>query len=161
MAFMKELIEAGAYRPVIDRTYPMERVAEAHRYVETWHKTGNVVLTLSSGTPTASTRPLPAARARSTRTATRSASRVLRRCLRRLGATATRPAAPASRRGPSCGFSRRQRRRRSSQYIAAPWPGAGLPSADDRPSAAGTWSSAQRSDQVPQPRHGPVCANNT
>ena len=44
--FMKELIEAGAYRPVIDRTYPMERVAEAHRYVETWHKTGNVVLTI-------------------------------------------------------------------------------------------------------------------
>ena len=43
---MKELIEAGAYRPVIDRTYPMERVAEAHRHVETWHKTGNVVLTL-------------------------------------------------------------------------------------------------------------------
>lgn len=44
--FMKKLIEAGAHRPVIDRTYPMERVAEAHRYVETWHKTGNVVLTL-------------------------------------------------------------------------------------------------------------------
>lgn len=44
--FMKELIEAGAFRPVVDRTYPMERVAEAHRYVEAWHKTGNVVLTL-------------------------------------------------------------------------------------------------------------------
>ena len=44
--FMKELIEAGAYRPVIDRTYPMEEVAEAHRHVETWHKVGNVVLTL-------------------------------------------------------------------------------------------------------------------
>ena len=43
--FMKELIEAGAYRPVIDRTYPMEQVAEAHRHVETWHKVGNVVLT--------------------------------------------------------------------------------------------------------------------
>jgi NADPH:quinone reductase-like Zn-dependent oxidoreductase len=44
--FMKELIEAGAYRPVIDRIYSMAQVAEAHRYVETWHKTGNVVLTL-------------------------------------------------------------------------------------------------------------------
>jgi len=43
---MKEMIERGAYRPVIDRTYPMEQVAEAHRYVETWHKRGNVVLTL-------------------------------------------------------------------------------------------------------------------
>jgi len=44
--FMKELIEAGAYRPVVDRTYPMEQVAEAHRHVEGWHKVGNVVLTL-------------------------------------------------------------------------------------------------------------------
>jgi NADPH:quinone reductase-like Zn-dependent oxidoreductase len=43
--FMQELIEAGEFRPVIDRTYPMDQVAEAHRYVETWHKAGNVVLT--------------------------------------------------------------------------------------------------------------------
>ena len=43
---MKELIEAGALRPVIDRTYPMAEVAEAHRYVETWRKAGNVVLTI-------------------------------------------------------------------------------------------------------------------
>jgi NADPH:quinone reductase-like Zn-dependent oxidoreductase len=42
---MKELIEAGVYRPVIDRTYPLEEIAEAHRHVEDWHKRGNVVLT--------------------------------------------------------------------------------------------------------------------
>ena len=45
--FMKGLIEAGEYRPVIDRSYPMEQAADAHRYVGTWQKTGNVVLTLS------------------------------------------------------------------------------------------------------------------
>ena len=47
IVFAKALIEAGAYRPVIDRRYPFERVAEAHAYVETWQKTGNVVLTMS------------------------------------------------------------------------------------------------------------------
>ena len=45
---MKELIESGAYRPVVDRRYPMDQVAEAHRYVETWRKAGNVVLTMAS-----------------------------------------------------------------------------------------------------------------
>jgi NADPH:quinone reductase-like Zn-dependent oxidoreductase len=40
----KGLIEAGEYRPVIDRRYPLEHAAEAHAYVETWQKTGNVVL---------------------------------------------------------------------------------------------------------------------
>jgi len=44
--FMKELIEAGAFRPVVDRVYAMEEVVEAHRYVESWHKRGNVILTL-------------------------------------------------------------------------------------------------------------------
>ena len=43
---VKELLETGRYRAVVDRTYPLEQVVEASRYVETGQKTGNVVLTI-------------------------------------------------------------------------------------------------------------------
>jgi NADPH:quinone reductase-like Zn-dependent oxidoreductase len=45
--FLKGLIEAGRYRAVVDRCYPLEKVVEATRYVETEQKTGNVVLTIN------------------------------------------------------------------------------------------------------------------
>jgi NADPH:quinone reductase-like Zn-dependent oxidoreductase len=50
LLLFKELVEMGKYRPVIDRTYQMEDVIEASRYVETEKKTGNVVLIVSPTT---------------------------------------------------------------------------------------------------------------
>ena len=47
LLLLTELLEAGKYKPVIDRTYPLEDVIEATEYVESWQKTGNVVLTLN------------------------------------------------------------------------------------------------------------------
>jgi NADPH:quinone reductase-like Zn-dependent oxidoreductase len=43
---LKQLLEAGEYRPVVDRAYPLDDVREAHRYVDTHQKIGNVVLTV-------------------------------------------------------------------------------------------------------------------
>jgi NADPH:quinone reductase-like Zn-dependent oxidoreductase len=47
LLLVKELVDTGTYRPVIDRTYDLDEIVEATRYVETGQKTGNVVLRVS------------------------------------------------------------------------------------------------------------------
>jgi NADPH:quinone reductase-like Zn-dependent oxidoreductase len=48
--YFKELLESGAFRPVIDQRYPFDQIVEAYRYVETGHKTGNVVISVEPST---------------------------------------------------------------------------------------------------------------
>jgi NADPH:quinone reductase-like Zn-dependent oxidoreductase len=51
LLLIKKLVEAGKYRPVIDRMYDLDEVVEATRYVEAGQKTGNVVLRVSDAAP--------------------------------------------------------------------------------------------------------------
>jgi NADPH:quinone reductase-like Zn-dependent oxidoreductase len=60
LLLVKELVETGNYRPVIDRSYALDEVVEATRYVETGQKTGNVVLRVSEAAP--GEQPEPAAK---------------------------------------------------------------------------------------------------
>jgi len=52
LVLLKELIETGRFKPVIDRIYPLEQLVDAHRYVDMGHKRGNVVVTVEHGNKT-------------------------------------------------------------------------------------------------------------
>jgi NADPH:quinone reductase-like Zn-dependent oxidoreductase len=48
LTFIKDLVEKGNFNPVIDRKYPLDKIAEAYRYVATGQKIGNVIITMDA-----------------------------------------------------------------------------------------------------------------
>jgi NADPH:quinone reductase-like Zn-dependent oxidoreductase len=58
LRFLAGLSEMGEFKPVIDRRYPFEQIAEAHRYVDTGRKKGNVIITFEHGIGVGSTDPV-------------------------------------------------------------------------------------------------------
>jgi NADPH:quinone reductase-like Zn-dependent oxidoreductase len=48
VVFLKELVETGKFKPVIDRSYALEQIVDAYRYVETGQKTGNVIIKIGN-----------------------------------------------------------------------------------------------------------------
>jgi NADPH:quinone reductase-like Zn-dependent oxidoreductase len=46
LVFIKDLVEKGSFRPVIDRKYPLDKIAEAYKYVASGQKIGNVIITM-------------------------------------------------------------------------------------------------------------------
>jgi NADPH:quinone reductase-like Zn-dependent oxidoreductase len=49
-SYFQEVLESGAFRPLVDRRYRLEEIAEAYRYVETGQKIGNVVISVERST---------------------------------------------------------------------------------------------------------------
>jgi NADPH:quinone reductase-like Zn-dependent oxidoreductase len=49
VASLRDLLASGGFRPVIDRTYPLDQIVEAYRYVESGRKVGNVLIDVAAG----------------------------------------------------------------------------------------------------------------
>jgi 2-desacetyl-2-hydroxyethyl bacteriochlorophyllide A dehydrogenase len=60
LEYLRQLLQAGRIKPVIDRSYPLEQAVEAHRYVETGRRIGNVVLNVDAGLAQSVVGPRPA-----------------------------------------------------------------------------------------------------